>query len=171
MLTLDDILAEWKSERPDLDVSPMAVVGRLSRVAERVASSLSAEHARFGLDSGSVDVLFTLLRSGSPHALTPSTLARSSMVTTSVVAQRLNRLASAGLVRRDPDPDDGRGTIVTLTAEGIQVANELIEPHLRAEERFLGALDGKQRQQLCELLDLLGDRENRPGGAGILRVG
>lgn len=162
MIAINEILAAWARERPDLDVSPMGVIGRLARVAAKLDSEISADHARYGLDAGSFDVLFTLVRSGAPYSLSPSALAASSMVTTAAVAQRLNRLDAAGLIRRKPNPDDARGRIVTLTPEGKALADRALLTHLAAEESFLAPLDSDQRARLSELLDrLLGDGSAR----------
>lgn len=155
MIAIDDILSAWNRERPDVDVSPMATVGRLSRVAVALDAQLAADYAQWNLDGGSFDVLFTLLRAGVPHALSPTELAASSMVSTAAVAQRLNRLVEAGLVSREPNPVDGRGRIVTLTAQGKKLANRALPSHVAAEENFLAALDATERTQLNALLDRL----------------
>jgi DNA-binding MarR family transcriptional regulator len=136
----------------------MGVVGRLSRVAAAVDAVFAADYAQWKLDAGSFDVLFTLLRAGEPHSLSPTELAASSMVSSAAIAQRLNRLDAAGLVAREPNPGDGRGRIVTLTPEGKALATRALPSHLAAEERFLTSLDATQRAQLNSLLDrLLGD--------------
>ncbi|WP_309617409.1 MarR family transcriptional regulator [Salinibacterium sp.] len=153
MITVDGILAQWSRERPDLDVSPMAVVGRLSRVNALFEAGLSADYAQWGLDGGCFDVLFTLVRSGAPHALSPSALAASSMVSTAAVAQRVNRLVAAGLVTRKPDPRDGRGTVVSLTAAGKHLADRALPSHLQAEERLLVSLSAADRAHLAALLE------------------
>jgi DNA-binding MarR family transcriptional regulator len=163
MIAIDDILSAWARERPDVDASPMATAGRLSRVAARLDSLLADDYAQWKLDAGSFDVLFTLVRSGAPYSLSPTELAASSMVTTAAVAQRLNRLEAAGLVHREPNPGDGRGRIVTLTSDGKALANRALPSHLAAEERFLAALDTAQRIQLNGLLDqLLSNLQLRP---------
>lgn len=162
MISMDDILSAWARERPDVDASPMGTVGRLARVAARLDSLLAADYAQWQLDAGSFDVLFTLVRSGAPYSLSPTELAASSMVSAAAVAQRLNRLDGAGLVRREPNPVDGRGRIVTLTPEGKALAHRALPSHLAAEESFLAALDTAQRTQLNGLLDrLLGDAQHR----------
>jgi DNA-binding MarR family transcriptional regulator len=136
----------------------MGVVGRLSRVAAAVDAVLAADYAQWKLDAGSFDVLFTLLRAGEPHSLSPTELAASSMVSSAAIAQRLNRLDAARLVAREPNPGDGRGRIVTLTPEGKALATRALPSHLAAEDRFLTSLDATQRAQLNSLLDrLLGD--------------
>lgn len=172
MLTVDEILAAWNRERPELDVSPMNVVGRISRANALVEATLAADYAQWGLDAGSFDVLFTLVRSGEPHALTPTELTESSMVSSAAVAQRLNRLSAAGLVRRTPNARDGRGTIVTLTEKGRRVADDALPSHIAAEERLLTPLTLAEREQLAALLErmLAGatGTPDSPGAAGTL---
>ncbi|MDJ0347850.1 MarR family transcriptional regulator [Cryobacterium sp. PH29-G1] len=101
---VDRILEQWNAEKPDLDVSPMAVIGRLSRTAQAVESRLGVTFARYGLDASSFDVLATLRRSGAPDRITPAALARNAMISTSAVAQRLNKLQSRRLVGREHIP-------------------------------------------------------------------
>lgn len=149
---VDRILEQWHHERPDLDVSPMGVVGRLSRASAAVDARLARTFAEHGLDASSFDVLATLLRSGSPHRLSPTVLARDAMITTSAVAQRLNKLERGGLIRRDPDPDDGRGTVIALTAAGRAAIEETLPAHLATEQAILSTLDPAERAQLATLL-------------------
>ncbi|WP_315913087.1 MarR family transcriptional regulator [Arthrobacter sp. lap29] len=154
---LDRIIAQWNAEKPQLDVSPMAVIGRLSRTAQAVESRLAATFAAHGLDSSSFDVLATLLRSGAPHRLTPAALANDAMISTSAVAQRLNKLESRGLVSRTANPDDGRGTLVSLTPEGRELVEETLPDHLATEHSITGALSATEQAQLAVLLQKLGD--------------
>jgi DNA-binding MarR family transcriptional regulator len=155
VIPIEDILSAWARERPDIDASPMGTVGRLSRVAAAMDSRLAADYSQWNLDAGSFDVLFTLVRSGAPYSLSPTELAASSMVSTAAVAQRLNRLDAAGLVRREPSRVDGRGRVVTLTPEGKALADKALPSHLTAEEEFLAPLDAAERAQLNGLLDRL----------------
>ncbi|MGO2542704.1 MAG: MarR family winged helix-turn-helix transcriptional regulator, partial [Specibacter sp.] len=101
---LERILAQWHAEKPHLDVSPMAVIGRLSRASSAVDTRLAATFAKHGLDASTFDALATLLRSGPPYTLAPAALARDAMISTSAVAQRLNKLESRGLVTRTANP-------------------------------------------------------------------
>ena len=149
---VDGILAQWHRERPDLDVSPMGVIGRLSRAAAAVDVRLARNFAAHDLDRGSFDVLATLLRNGSPHQLTPARLAADAMITSSAVAQRLNRLEARGLITREPNPEDGRGSLVTLTPAGKAAVEETLPDHLAAEEEMLAALGPDERATLAELL-------------------
>ncbi|QOD44325.1 MarR family winged helix-turn-helix transcriptional regulator [Clavibacter zhangzhiyongii] len=152
---VDRILTQWAAERPDLDASPMAVVGRLARAAGAVAAELDRTFARHGIDASTFDVLATLRRQGAPHRLPPAQLARESMITTSAVAQRLNRLEGLGLVARLPRPEDGRGKLVELTAAGRRLVDRVLPDHLATEEALLAPLDARERLTLAELLGRL----------------
>jgi DNA-binding MarR family transcriptional regulator len=149
---VDCVLEQWRTERPDLDPSPMAVIGRLSRAAAFVDASLAGTFARHGIDASTFDVLATLRRQGSPFQLAPAALATEAMVTTSAVAQRLNRLETLGLVARLPHPDDGRGKLVKLTPAGKKLVDRVLPDHLATEEALLRTLSTQERSTLAELL-------------------
>ena len=101
--------------RPDLDSSPIGVIGRVSRLSRLVDRRLAENFARFGLENWMYDVLATLRRSGPPHELTAGMLVRRTMVTTGAITNRIDRLAERGLVARDADADDRRKVLVRLT--------------------------------------------------------
>ena len=159
---VDLILEQWGEQRPDLDASPMAVLGRLKRLAQLADNELRRNFARHDLDSASFDVLSTLRRSNSEQRLTPAGLMRSSMVTSGAITQRLDRLEARGLVTRTPSETDGRGVLVTLTAEGLRLIDDVLPGHLMTEEKLLAALPKAEREQLADtlrtLLESLGDR-------------
>lgn len=150
---VDRILEQWRLEKPDLDVSPMAVVGRLSRTALAVETRLANTFARHGLDASSFDVLATLLRSGAPYRITPAELAREAMISTSAVAQRLNKLEDRGLIRRAANPNDGRGTLVALTGTGKELIEAALPDHLATERAITAALSIEEQERLMLLLD------------------
>lgn len=149
---VDEIIGEWAVERPDVDTSPMQVLGRLSRIAAHLDAELLAVFRRFGLGEGEFDILATLRRGGEPFARTPGELARHTMVTTGAVTKRVDRLMASGLVSRSASDDDGRGRVVTLTREGRRVIDEALVAHLTNEERLLSGLDADQRRTLEALL-------------------
>jgi DNA-binding MarR family transcriptional regulator len=153
---VDEIVQQWHQERPELDVSPMYVIGRLSRVSQQVERRLEENFARHGLDSGSFDVLATLRRNGSPFTLSPKDLAASAMITSSAVAQRLNRLEERGLITRAKSSVDGRGTEVTLTPEGRKTVDATLPTHLATEEELLAGLSANELSTLAKLLKKLG---------------
>ena len=152
---VDRLLAQWRRERPDLDTSPMAVVGRVSRVARHVDLAQRETFARYELDPPAFDVLATLRRSGEPFALTAGDLMRSAMVTSGAITQRLDRLEARGLVRREPHPGDGRVVLVVLTEAGRELVDRVLPDHLETEERLLAALSPAQRTTLAGLLRTL----------------
>ncbi|MBG6180819.1 MarR family winged helix-turn-helix transcriptional regulator [Arthrobacter sp. CAN_A1] len=152
---VDLILKQWGAERPDLDASPMGVVGRLSRLSRQIDRELEQTFLSHGLDAASFDVLATLRRSGQPYTLTPRELTASSMVTSSAIAQRLNRLEERRLVARAQDPGDGRGKQVALTAEGLTLIDAALPDHLETERRILSPLSPEERDALAVLLTKL----------------
>ncbi len=147
---------QWKRERPDLDVSPMLVLGRLNEASSLIARErLAPLFARFGLQAGEFDVLATLRRSGSPHALTPTALYEATMVTSGAMTNRLDRLEKAGLVRRGPHPNDRRGIVVQLTEKGLALIDEALTAHVANEHEILAGLSGVERETLAQLLGRL----------------
>lgn len=152
---VDRIVEQWQAERPDLDTSPMAVIGRLSRIAASVTAELAGTFARHGIDASAFDVLATLRRQGAPYQLTPAALAIEAMVTTSAVAQRLNRLEVLGFISRLPRPEDGRGKLVELTTSGRELVDRVLPEHLATEEALLVNLSAEERESLVQLLKRL----------------
>ncbi|MGN6145488.1 MAG: MarR family winged helix-turn-helix transcriptional regulator [Mesorhizobium sp.] len=149
-------IAQWRKERPDLDVSPMAVLGRLGEAATLVARDrLAPLFARYGLQHGEFDVLATLRRSGAPFSLTPTALYETTMVTSGAMTNRLDRLEKAGLIRRVPHPSDRRGLMVQLTEEGRELIDRAVEAHIENEHRILSGLDTEERERLAALLEKL----------------
>ena len=161
---VDLVLEQWSEQRPDLDASPMGVIGRLSRLSQLFDGELRRNFARHDRDRASFDVLATLRRSNSEHSLTPAGLMRSSMVTSGAISQRLDRLEARGLVTRAPSETDGRGVRVTLTAEGLRLIDAVLPTHVDTESRLLAGLSGTERDQLAgllrTLLESLGDQRD-----------
>lgn len=149
---VDLILEQWRAEMPNIDPSPMAVIGRLSRTAAAIESRLAETFKRHDLDASSFDVLATLRRSGSPYRLTPATLARSAMISTAAIAQRLNKLETRGLIRRDENPLDGRSIHVALTDTGKHLVEQALPDHLDTERGLLRDLSTDEQATLADLL-------------------
>lgn len=149
-------IEQWKRERPDLDVSPMAVLGRLNEASSLIARErLAPLFARFGLQAGEFDVLATLRRSGQPYALTPTELYEATMVTSGAMTNRLDRLEKAGLILRGPHPSDRRGIVVQLTGKGLALIDEAVAAHVANEHEILAGLSGPERETLAHLLGKL----------------
>lgn len=159
---MDAILRQWALERPDLDHSPIAVVGRLSAAARRVDARLKDNFARHDLDGAGYDVLATLRRSGPPYRLTPGELMRSAMVTSGAITQRLDRLERRGLVTRAAAQGDGRSVHVTLTDAGRALVDDVLPGHLATERDILAPLTPEQREALADGLRALLDSLDPP---------
>jgi len=149
---VDAILDQWQRERPDLDVTSTGVFGRISRIAALVDQAMDRVFQPHGLTGGDFVVLAALRRSGTPYQLTPTALTRSMMVTSGGTTKRLDRLEVRGLIRRDPDPADRRGTLVTLTEAGLTTIDAVAPEHVQNEQRLLAALSPNQRDTLTQLL-------------------
>lgn len=149
---VDRILAQWRRERPDLDVAPMGLIGRLKRVHDRLVAEHGRVFARHGLNGASFDVLATLRRAGPPYALNPSTLIEWTMVSSGTMTNRIDRLEAAGLIVRRPDPSDGRGSVVALTDEGLALVDKVVAEHVENQHRLV---EGLTQADLAELDGLL----------------
>ena len=149
---VDLILEQWQRERRDLDSSPIGVIGRVSRLARELEQRLEVVYREHGLEPGWHDVLATLRRTGAPFRLRPTDLTNATMLTSSGTTKRLDRLEQAGLIAREPDPDDRRGTRISLTPAGRRLIDKVTEAHLANERRLVGALTTAERRQLADLL-------------------
>jgi DNA-binding MarR family transcriptional regulator len=149
---VDLILEQWRRERPDLDPSPIGVIGRISRLARELEQRLEPVYREHGLEAGWHDVLATLRRGGPPYRLRPTEFTSALMLTSSGTTKRLDRLEQAGLITRGPDPEDRRGTLITLTAAGRKLVDAVTEAHLENERRLLGALTDAEQRRLADLL-------------------
>ncbi|MCX5410447.1 MarR family winged helix-turn-helix transcriptional regulator [Streptomyces sp. NBC_00059] len=146
------IQAEWARERPDLDVRPQAVIGRLHRLGALLTEQLCAVYRRHGLGEGEFDVLAALRRAGEPYERAPGELAAHTMVTTGAMTKRIDRLERDGLVTRRRSAADGRGRVVALTPAGRQLIDQAFTAHMRNERALLDALSPEEAGQLESLL-------------------
>lgn len=150
---VDRIQAEWRRERPDVDVAPQGVLGRLHRLAGRLTTELVAVYAQHGLSEGEFDLLCALRRAGRPFARQPADLARSTMVTSGGTTKRIDRLEAAGLVQRvGPVDGDRRSTLVQLTDAGQELIDRAFEAHMANEARLVGQLAPQDRADLERIL-------------------
>jgi DNA-binding MarR family transcriptional regulator len=149
---VDRILAQWNRERPDLDVEPMGLLGRISRLSTHLAREVEKTLAGHGLNSASFDVLATLRRSGPPYRLSPGDLVATTMVSSGTMTNRLDQLEKAGLIERSHNPDDRRGVIIALTAKGFTLVDEAVSAHVENEHRLIQGLDAQERAALGGLL-------------------
>ncbi|TMR89446.1 MarR family transcriptional regulator [Nonomuraea basaltis] len=149
------IVEQWKHERPDLDATPMLVIGRLFRLTDALDQRLRPPFAAADLGNGDFDVLAALRRAGEPYRLSAGELSRTVLVTTGAITKRVDRLEARGLVSRSIAETDSRGRLITLTAEGVELTDELIAVHLDNQRRLLAELSGDEQTQLASLLERL----------------
>jgi DNA-binding MarR family transcriptional regulator len=152
---VDDLVAGWHTERPDLDVEPLQVLSRISRLARHLDRARRAAFAAHGLESWEFDVLSALRRQGTPYQLSPGALLHATLVTSGTMTNRIDRLADAGLVSRQPDPQDKRGVLVVLTQRGLSTVDAALADLLTSERGLLTGLDAGQQGHLAALLRVL----------------
>jgi len=148
---VDAIATQWAGVRPDLDVSPMQVIGRVSRLSRLIDRILAKNFADYDLENWMYDVLATIRRGGPPFELTAGDLVRQTMVTTGAMTNRIDRLAERGLVERVSGADR-RTVIVRLTEAGRELVDDVAVTHMETERQILAALTPKQQTQLASLL-------------------
>ncbi|WP_327694751.1 MarR family winged helix-turn-helix transcriptional regulator [Streptomyces sp. NBC_00459] len=156
---------EWRRERPDVDITPQGVIGRLHRLADRLSEELRLVYGRYGLSEGEFDVLCALRRAGEPYERAPGELAAHTMVTTGAMTKRIDRLEQAGLVTRRRSDDDQRGRIVALTGPGRELIDRAFTDHMRNERRLLDLLPRAEASALEELLTTWLSHMEYPGPA------
>ncbi|QGQ24923.1 MarR family transcriptional regulator [Gimesia benthica] len=149
---IDVLIRQWKTERPDLNVEPMGVVGRVLRLATRLERRVSETLKPYGLTVGGFDILATLRRAGDPQGLTPTELMEAVMLSSGAMTNRIDRLEEQGLVERRPSPNDRRSLQVLLTAEGRKVVDKAVADRLDEAEDALCGLKAEERDQLADLL-------------------
>jgi DNA-binding MarR family transcriptional regulator len=152
---VDDLVAAWQAERPDLDVRPMQVLSRISRLARHLDRERRSAFAAHDLESWEFDVLAALRRQGAPYELSPGALLRATLVTSGTMTNRIDRLEAKGLVRRRPDSQDKRGVLVTLTAAGQRRVDATLAGLMEAEQALLAGLPETSRHTLAGLLRVL----------------
>ncbi|GII77914.1 MarR family transcriptional regulator [Sphaerisporangium rufum] len=152
---VDELVSSWHQERPDLDVSPLQVLSRVSRLSRHLDRARRAAFAEHGLEPWEFDVLTALRRSGEPYELSPGALLRATLVTSGTMTNRIDRLAAARLVRRRPDPEDRRGVLVSLTDLGRERVDAAFADLLRRERELLAGLPEHDQRTLADLLRTL----------------
>jgi len=157
---IEQARAQWAAERPDLDTTPMEVIGRILRVAHLADARIRTALRREGLDRGGFDVLATLRRGGPPYQLTPTRLYEELVLTSGAITHRVDALERAGLVQRLPDQADRRSMLVGLTPGGAAVIDRAMAAHMECERSMITTLSAAGRKNLAAMLtELLADLE------------
>ena len=149
---VDRITTQWNTVRPDVDVSPINVIGRISRLSRLVDRRLAENFVRYDIENWMYDVLATLRRSGEPYELAAGELVRQTMVTTGAITNRIDRLEQRGLVERTRNADDRRKVIVRLTTQGLDIVDDIVLTHMATEREILAALTPRQQNDLAKYL-------------------
>jgi DNA-binding MarR family transcriptional regulator len=152
---VDRLVAAWRRERPDLDVRPLEVLSRITRLARHLDRARRTAFAEHGLEPWEFDVLSALRRIGTPYQLSPGQLLTQTLVTSGTMTNRIDRLAAKGLVVRGPDPTDRRGVLVRLTDAGRELADAALAGLLKNERELLAALSAERLESLADLLRTL----------------
>jgi DNA-binding MarR family transcriptional regulator len=148
-------IAQWRAERPDLDSSGKAVVGRLLRLEEVVLRRTNEALKPFGLKYHEYAVLATLRVAGAPYCLSPSRLGATLLFTSGGLSNLIKRLELQGLVSRSTDPLDGRGVLIKLTAKGKRVADKAMPLHAQVELDLLRMFGAAERDTLARMLSAM----------------
>jgi DNA-binding MarR family transcriptional regulator len=161
---VDRLVAAWRRERPDLDVEPLEVLSRVSRLARHLDRARRIAFAEHELEPWEFDVLTSLRRAGAPYQLSPGQLLTQTLVTSGTMTNRIDRLTKKHLVERLPDPSDRRGVLVRLTALGRDKADQSLAGLLDQERAILGELSPQHQSELAGLLRrLTAPFDNVPG--------
>lgn len=152
---VEHLVAGWRRALPDVDVSPLEVLSRVTRLAHHLERQRSVVFARHELETWTFDVLSALRRAGPPYDLSPGQLLAQTLVTSGTMTNRLNHLEPRGLVRRRPDPRDARSVRVRLTAAGRRKVDSALKDLVVREDALLGSLDDDQRSDLASLLKIV----------------
>ena len=152
---VDRLVQAWHHERPDLDVAPLEVLSRVSRLARHLDLARRTAFAEHGLEPWEFDVLSALRRAGEPYQLSPGQLLTQTLVTSGTMTNRIDRLAARELVVRGPDPADRRGVLVRLTPAGREMADSALAGLLKNERELLAALPDDRLDELADLLRTL----------------
>jgi DNA-binding MarR family transcriptional regulator len=163
---VDAIVDGWRASRPGLDVTPIQVILRIGRIRAAVERATEETFARFGLTAATFTALAAIARLEGDHGVAQTRLMRELKLTSGTVSVRVDRLVADGLAVRAPDPDDGRGTLVSLTAHGRDLFERAAPAHLDTERRLLAALSPADQQRLADLLRVLLVDLEGPAGDG-----
>jgi DNA-binding MarR family transcriptional regulator len=152
---VDALVQAWQRERTDLDLAPVEVFSRISRLSRLLDRARREAFTGQSLEPWEFDVLAALRRAGRPYRLSPGQLLGETMVTSGTMTNRIDRLGARGLVERSPDPHDRRGVLVGLTGAGKKAVDGAFESLLASERDLLAELTAAERRDLTALLKRL----------------
>jgi len=145
---LDLVVKQWEQEKPHLDTTPMALIGRLLRISKHIETRITHCHKTFSLTLGEFDVLATLRRSANKASLTPSELISALLLTSGAMTNRLDKLTEKQLIVRCHSEQDRRSVTVALTEQGRILIDEAIEAHVTLLHALVEALNEDDKKLL-----------------------
>jgi DNA-binding MarR family transcriptional regulator len=148
------VMSGWRQSRPELKVEPIAITARLARLQAEIAPRLEVVFERFGVRGADFAILATLVRLAG-QTVSQRRIATELGLSAGTVSLRIDRLVRRGLVQRQPDPDDGRGAVITITNQGQALFEACAPEHLSNARELLAGLDEQERQTLGRLLGKL----------------
>jgi len=149
---VDKIIKSWRQERPDLDVEAMEVIGRIKQTSHYFVREMNKTFSTHNLNGAAFDVLATLRRSGKPYSLSPSELLANTMVTSGTMTNRIDQLVKVGLVERAPNPSDGRGFIIMLSTNGLELIDRVLNDHVKTQNKLTSLLTKAEKKSLNSIL-------------------
>ena len=152
---VDELVEAWRRERPELDLTPVEVFSRISRLSRHLDLTRKQAFTEQQIESWEFDVLAALRRAGAPYELSPGRLLKETLVTSGTMTNRVDRLTARGFVDRLPDPHDRRGVLVRLTAQGKSTVDAAFEALVTRERDLLADLPGGERDRLAGALRTL----------------
>ncbi|RPF23674.1 MarR family winged helix-turn-helix transcriptional regulator [Vibrio crassostreae] len=152
MDAIDRVVEQWAKEKPELETEPMAMMGRIMRIAKYMETQVAELHKKYDMKLGEFDVLATLRRSGKPYRLTPSELIGSMMLTSGAMTNRLDKLEAKGLISREHSKEDRRSVSVQLTKDGLVLIDEMMTEHVEMQKKLVKSLSASQKKNTNQLL-------------------
>ncbi|MCK8080865.1 MULTISPECIES: MarR family winged helix-turn-helix transcriptional regulator [Vibrio] len=152
MDAIDRVVEQWAKEKPELETEPMAMMGRIMRIAKYMETQVADLHKKYDMKLGEFDVLATLRRSGKPYRLTPSELIGSMMLTSGAMTNRLDKLEAKGLISREHSKEDRRSVSVQLTKDGLVLIDEMMTEHVEMQKKLVKSLSASQKKNTNQLL-------------------
>ncbi len=152
MDAIDRVVEQWAKEKPELETEPMAMMGRIMRIAKYMETQVAELHKNYDMKLGEFDVLATLRRSGRPYRLTPSELIGSMMLTSGAMTNRLDKLEAKELISREHSKEDRRSVSVQLTKDGLILIDQMMTEHVEVQKKLVKSLSASQKKNTNQLL-------------------
>ncbi|MGF1755638.1 MarR family transcriptional regulator [Vibrio makurazakiensis] len=152
MDAIDRVVEQWAKEKPELETEPMAMMGRIMRIAKYMETQVADLHKKYDMKLGEFDVLATLRRSGKPYRLTPSELIETMMLTSGAMTNRLDKLEAKGLIVRAHSKEDRRSVTVELTRDGLVLIDQMMTEHVETQKKLVKSLSASQKKNTNQLL-------------------